>query len=95
MTRKTIAIIGDRDTDKFRGWLIRDMIAAGHRVLVCGPRDDCLAAAIIGRGAEYHTVSIDGTSLNPLGAVRSVIRLAALLRAEHVDLVLSTAPSRT
>lgn len=89
MTRKTIAIIGDRDTDKFRGWLIRDMIAAGHRVLVCGPGDDVLAAAISRRGAEYRTISIDGTSLNPLAAVSSVLRLVALLRAERVDLVLS------
>lgn len=89
MSRKTVAIIGDRDTDKFRGWLIRDMIAAGHRVLVCGPGDDALAAAIARRGAEYRTISIDGTSLNPFGAVSSVLRLVALLRDERVDLVLS------
>ena len=89
MHSRTVAIIGDRDTDKFRGWLIRDMVAAGHRVVVCGPRVDKLVASITGLGADYRPVALDQTGLDPLGAVQDVVALARILRAEGVDLVLS------
>ena len=89
MHSRTVAIIGDRDTDKFRGWLIRDMVAAGHRVVVCGPRVDKLVASITGLGADYRPVALDQTGLDPLGAVQDVVALARILRAEGADLVLS------
>ncbi|MBK8211743.1 MAG: glycosyltransferase family 4 protein [Rhodospirillales bacterium] len=89
MHSRTVAIIGDRDTDKFRGWLIRDMVAAGHRVVVCGPRVDKLIATITGLGANYRPVSLDQTGLDPLGAVGEVVALAHILRGERADIVLS------
>lgn len=89
MQSRTVAIIGDRDTDKFRGWLIRDMVAAGHRVVVCGPRVEKLMATITGLGAEFRPVALNQTGLDPLRAVHEVVSLARILRAERADLVLS------
>ena len=89
MHSRTVAIVGDRDTDKFRGWLIRDIVAAGHRVVVCGPPIDKLAATITDLGADYRPVSLNQTALDPLHAMREVGALARILRAERADLVLS------
>jgi glycosyltransferase involved in cell wall biosynthesis len=89
MHSRTVAIVGDRDTDKFRGWLIRDIVAAGHRVVVCGPPIDKLAATITDLGADYRPVSLNQTALDPLRAMREVGALARILRAERADLVLS------
>jgi hypothetical protein len=89
MHSRTVAIVGDRDTDKFGGWLIRDIIAAGHHVVVCGPPIDKLAATIIGLGADYRPISLDQTTVDPLRAVREVLSLVDILRAERGDLVLS------
>jgi len=89
MRRRTVAIIGDRDTDKFRGWLIRDMVAAGHRVVVCGPQVDKLIATITGLGAGYRVVSLNQTGLDPVHAVGEVLALSRILRAEGADVVLT------
>ena len=89
MHSKTVSIVGDADTEKFRGWLIRDMLAAGHRVVVCGPPIEKLAASITGLGADYRPVSLNQTALDPLRAIREVAALARILRAERADLVLT------
>ena len=89
MHSRTVSIVGDADTEKFRGWLIRDIVAAGHRVLVCGPPNDKLAASLIRLGADYRPVRLNQTALDPLRALREVAALAHILRAERADLVLT------
>ena len=56
---------------------------------MCGPPIEKLAASITGLGADYRPVSLNQTALDPLRAMREVVALAHILRAEPADLVLT------
>jgi hypothetical protein len=94
MRRRAVAIIGDRDPDTFRGWLIRDMVAASHGVAVCQTPVDKLVSTITGLGAGYRPVSLDQTGLDPVRAVHEVIALSRILRAKAADVVLTHSTGR-
>src|SRR5680860_1511339 len=76
----------------FRGPLIRDLIAAGHRVTACAPRDSsAVDAQIAGLGAEYRHIPMSRKGLNPLHDGRLLVQLIHLLRELGPDVVISYA----
>ena len=85
----TVVIVGNCDIVRFRGWLIRDLIAAGHRVYGCAPADPALARQLAALGATFVPISIARTGTNPLRDVGDVARLARLMRSLQADIVLS------
>jgi glycosyltransferase involved in cell wall biosynthesis len=87
--RRTVAIIGNRDIVRFRGWLIRDLVAAGHRVVACAPHDPGLAAALRALGAAFHPLPIRRTGINPIRDLADIARLRRILRDCRTDIALS------
>ena len=85
----SVAIIGNRDTARFRGWLIRDMIAAGHRVVAIASNEPGLGQAITALGAEFRPISMQRTGINPFRDLADLIALAAQLREHRPDIVLT------
>ncbi len=85
----TAVIVGNCDIVRFRGWLIRDLIAAGHRVYGCAPDDPVLAQQLAALGATFVPVSIARTGTNPLRDMADITRLARLMRKLQADIVLS------
>ncbi len=84
-----VAIIGNRDTARFRGWLIRDMIAAGHRVVAIASDIPGLGQAIECFGAEFRPISMQRTGINPFRDLADLMALAALLRELGPDVVVT------
>jgi glycosyltransferase involved in cell wall biosynthesis len=82
-------IVGNCDIVRFRGWLIRDLTGAGHRVYGCAPDDPALARQLDGLGATFVPISIARTGTNPLRDFADIARLARLLRSLKADVVLS------
>jgi glycosyltransferase involved in cell wall biosynthesis len=74
---------------RFRGWLIRDLIAAGQRVVVCGPDQPRLAEGIAGLNAEYVPLPLDRTGIDPTRDAADVLRLRRVIRRVRGRLVLS------
>lgn len=73
----------------FRGPLIRALAGAGHQVLACAPEDDAeVAEKLRALGAEYHSVPLSRTGLNPLADARSVGALTRVFRGLHADVFL-------
>lgn len=85
----SVTIIGNRDTARFRGWLIRDMIAAGHRVVAIASDEAGLRQAIERLGAEFQPISMQRTGINPFRDLTDLMALAARLREHRPDIVLT------
>jgi len=74
----------------FRGKLIEEMVASGHRVSAAAPDDvGSYRAALDRLGVRYLQVSLDRASTNPFSDLRSIRSLHDLLRGERPDVVFS------
>lgn len=90
----TIAIIGNQGFSllNFRGPLIEDIVARGHRVIALAPEmDDETKAALVALGAEPHVIALRRTGLNPLSDLASLVALWAALRRVGPDVSLGYA----
>ena len=86
-----IALFGLKTSEliNFRGWLIDDLIAAGHEVVACAPDPDPASIADLRRrGAGYRAVSFDRTALDPLSDLRLIGHLRLLLAEIAPDALL-------
>jgi glycosyltransferase involved in cell wall biosynthesis len=88
LRRLTIVIFGGQIVN-FRSWLIRDLLAAGFRVVACGPDDYRQSRQITELGAEYVACPIDATGLNPIRDTADIRALAAVLRSIQPEVFLS------
>jgi glycosyltransferase involved in cell wall biosynthesis len=89
---RTVVVIGVRPKSllDFRGRLIEDMLAAGHRVFACAPGEDALVAeALQTMGAVYCPIQLDEVGLNPIADLRSIVELVMLFRRLAPDVVLT------
>lgn len=87
---QTVVVIGNGlFFSQFRRWIIRDLLAAGHRVIACAPERPGLAAEVTRLGAEFLPISLDRTGMNPLRDISDVVALARDLRSVGADLVIS------
>lgn len=74
----------------FRGALIRELIDRGHEVHACAP--SCSASLknkMEAMGVTLHDVSISRTGMSPFADLRFIVRMAALLRKNRAEAVLS------
>ena len=72
----------------FRGPLIAELVARGHRVFALAPDiDEGVAAQVRALGAEPVPIRLGRTSLNPFGAVATLRDLVRTLREIGPDLV--------
>ena len=85
----TIVIVGNCDIVRFRGWLIRDLTAAGHRVYGCAPPDPVIARQLESLGATFVPISIARTGTNPLRDIVDIANLGRILQKLRADIVLS------
>lgn len=75
---------------RFRGPLLRDMVAAGCEVVACASEDDAeIAATLRELGVAYRRVPMDRAGTNPLADLRTLGALVRLLRAERPDVLLA------
>ncbi len=76
----------------FRGHLLREFVALGHRVIACAP---VASASLIERiealGVKFHQVQIDRAGLTPFGDLRFLLSFRSFLRRERVDLLFAYA----
>lgn len=87
---RRIAIIGNVDIVKFRGWLIEDMVSQGHTVFACAPQlSEVDHIRLAKAGASYQRIGLARTGLNPLQDIAHVTRLAALFRRLKVEVVIA------
>lgn len=85
-----IAVVGNIDIVKFRGWLIEDMVAQGHTVFACAPAlSEADLRKLATAGALYQRIGLERTGVNPLQDLSHLSRLAALFRRLKVDIVLT------
>jgi hypothetical protein len=76
----------NRTAYNFRGDLIRDIISAGHEVIVTGPTQidvDQIEAL----GAKFVEVPMHKNGMNPIADLRYLAKLRKLFRREHPDVV--------
>jgi glycosyltransferase involved in cell wall biosynthesis len=88
-TAMRIAIVGNSDIVKFRRWLIRDLVAAGHTVSTYAPQAPGLAGALSALGAVFFPISLARTGTNPIRDLRDFVALAEKLRSLGADIVLA------
>ncbi len=62
------------------------LIAAGHQVDVAAPHDDKPVAKIRAAGIGFHPIPLGRGSRNPLGELKLIMAIAAVLRATRPDL---------
>lgn len=87
---RRIAIIGNVDIVKFRGWLIEDMVSQGHTVFACAPQlSEVDHIRLAKAGVSYQRIGLARTGLNPLQDIAHVTRLAALFRRLKVEVVIA------
>ncbi len=74
----------------FRGDLISDAVARGHKVYALAPEiDEATAQQLRSRGAEPVEVPLGRTSLNPFGAMRSYRALRAAVSKIRPDVLIA------
>lgn len=81
----------------FRGPLIRDLVAAGHRVTVSTPQPECVSAehvadGVRALGAEIVFSPLRRTSLNPLAELEAKRHWRELLASMRPDAVFASNP---
>ena len=74
----------------FRGDLIREMVAAGQEVVAIAPESESVYVPIMKRmGAQYCSVFLQRTGMNPFADIFACINLIRLLKRIKPDIVLS------
>lgn len=77
---------------RFRGELLRAMVAAGHQVLGLAPEEDAgVRSALREMGVDYQSYALERAGMNPLRDLATVRALAGIFRSFRADLVLSYA----
>lgn len=72
----------------FRGPLIAELVARGHRVFALAPDiDEDIASRVRALGAEPVSIRLGRTSLNPFGAIATLRDLVATFRSLAPDIV--------
>lgn len=71
----------------FRKGLITRLIAEGHHVIAVAPKDE-YSDSLCALGAKYCSIGIDNKGVNPALDLVLLLKLAALLRREKIDLAL-------
>ncbi len=71
----------------FRGDLIKDMIAAGHRVTAIAPENDCIDD-IRSLGANFIQVQFNRTGVNPFKDINFIRKLKKVLISINPDIFL-------
>jgi glycosyltransferase involved in cell wall biosynthesis len=91
---QVIAIIGNEGFSllNFRGPLIEDLVARGHRVVALAPdMDTGTQAALKALGAEPRAIALKRTGLNPLADLAALTSLWRMLRRLKPDVTLGYA----
>ena len=89
---KTVLVAGSyaESLINFRGPLIADMIAAGHRVIAAAPDiSDAVREGLARLGAEAVETPLARTGLNPVADLAYLRSLSALIREKRPDIVLT------
>ena len=74
---------------QFRGHLIADLVARGHRVFACAPDlEGDLAQAVVDLGGEPLSLTVDRHGLGPLSNLRYAAGLETLMRKIRPDVFL-------
>lgn len=88
---RTVALLGSYAPSLilFRGPLIAEMVARGHRVLAMAPGIGPDVAETLRRmGAEARDVPLVNSSLNPIASIKSIRALTAALKEERPDVLI-------
>ena len=73
---------------RFRGQLLRALVAGGHDVIVAAPETDRSAPGrLAAMGVTYHRASLNRTGMNPLRDLRDQYAMASWFRTVRPDVV--------
>lgn len=90
MTRVAFITSGARTVPNFRGTLIEELVARGAEVLALAPDwEDDTRAATRALGAEPVDISMARAGLNPVRDASDTVKMAALLRRQAPDAILT------
>lgn len=90
MTRVAFITSGARTVPNFRGTLIEELVARGAEVLALAPDwEDDTRAATRALGAEPVDISMARAGLNPVRDASDTAKMAALLRRQAPDAILT------
>ena len=87
-----LVVIGGipRSLINFRGPLLRALVAAGHEVVAAAaPAPEDVVAELNVMGVRFCPVPLARAGLNPLGDLKTLFALRALIRREKPDCVLA------
>lgn len=90
--RRTFLIVGSfaESLVNFRGPLIRAAVSRGYRVVACAPGgDDALRARLAELGAEFRSIRLERTGVNPLTDLRTLWDLFRLMTELKPDAMLA------
>ena len=88
---QTVAVVAGLATSliNFREHLLRELIAAGYRVVALAPADAAVAARLMSFGVEFVPIRLTRASLNPFVDIRSLFELVRVLKKIKADIVFS------
>jgi glycosyltransferase involved in cell wall biosynthesis len=90
VTRVAFITSGARTVPNFRGTLIEELVARGAEVLALAPDwEDDTRAATRALGAEPVDISMARAGLNPVRDTSDMVKMAALLRRQAPDAILT------
>jgi glycosyltransferase involved in cell wall biosynthesis len=90
VTRVAFITSGARTVPNFRGTLIEELVARGAEVLALAPDwEDDTRAATRALGAEPVDISMARAGLNPVRDASDMVKMAALLRRQAPDAILT------
>jgi len=90
VTRVAFITSGARTVPNFRGTLIEELVARGAEVLALAPDwEDDTRAATRALGAEPVDISMARAGLNPVRDASDTVKMAALLRRQAPDAILT------
>jgi len=90
VTRVAFITSGARTVPNFRGTLIEELVARGAEVLALAPDwEDDTRAATRALGAEPVDISMARAGLNPVRDANDMVKMAALLRRQAPDAILT------
>ena len=87
-----ILVVGGiaRSLVNFRGPLLKAMVEAGHKVVAAaGAESDDVSAELKKLGVRFCQIPLARAGLNPLGDLKTLLALRALIRREKPDCVLA------
>lgn len=86
--QRHILVIGNEPVShiRFRGPLLQEMLARGHRVTCAAPGEsDAVTATLKKWGAAYVPTFLDRTGMNPLNEARAILSYYGLIRRTKPD----------